>query len=121
MRHKLSSAYWSGRPVVYRLYGDGGRLFYIGSTNHLARRISEHIGWWTELIDQVKVQVFPTLEAARAAEAVAIQEEQSLINVMGTGRPAADKSWPNWTALDHARADAYSSYRAPRRHVVVSA
>lgn len=106
MRSGLSRRYWRDRYVVYRLFGDG-RLFYIGSTNDLVRRLTEHTGWWTEHVDRLRVQVFPELEVARAAERLAIQEEQPLINVISTGRPANDRSWPGWTDLDHARAEEY--------------
>jgi hypothetical protein len=94
--------YWKGRNVLYRMYDATGRLVYVGSTNNVPRRMTEHRlqAWWMAIVTKTRLQVFPTLEAARAAEAVAIQEEQPAANVVGTGRTARDKSFPLLTAAD---------------------
>lgn len=104
-----SLAFWKGRPVMYRCYDATGRLLYVGATVNLPRRMGEHrqAAWWMEIVTKFRLQVFPSLEAARAAESLAIQEEEPIANVVGTGRQAHDKSWPLWTKRDHALAEEF--------------
>lgn len=97
----INTKFLDGTPTVYRLYDGKGRLIYVGSSFRLRIRLSEHRGtWWWQMVTKAKFQVFPTVEAARAAESVAIQEEEPLCNIIGTGRQAHDKSWPLWTKAD---------------------
>lgn len=89
--------------VLYRCYDADDRLIYVGSTSSYRRRIGEHLAqsWWYSLVCRLRSEQFPTLEAARAAEKVAIQEEQPAFNTWSTGR-----SWlarrDHWTADDLA-------------------
>ena len=88
------TAWWSGakanytkwRPVVYRVFDANGRLIYIGSTRDLVSRFAQHerLSWWHELIADVTAVAYPEMDAARAAEEVAIQEEQPAFNVRHT-------------------------------------
>lgn len=96
------------RPVVYRLY-DRKRLIYVGATVDLSRRLGEHrkAAWWFPLVTRSRLQVFPDLDSARAAESVAIQEEAPMFNQLGTGRPP--KSEAHWTRRDRAMAHEFAT------------
>ena len=109
--HLGTRRYWKGRAVMYRFYDADGRLLYVGATTDLIRRTSEHrqSAWWFQLIAKTRLQVFPDLAAAKAAESVAIQEEEPIANIVGTGRQSHDKSWPKWTKRDHALAEEFST------------
>lgn len=80
---KSTRQQWVGRPVVYRCYDESGRLIYIGSTSSMWDRLTQHRydTWWTPLLAKLRMQVFPTIEAARAAERVAILHEEPAFNV----------------------------------------
>lgn len=103
--------FWRGKAVMYRCYDKTGRLLYVGSTINMPRRMSDHrqAAWWMPLVIKTRMQVFPTVEAARAAESLAIQEKTPLCNIVGTGRSASDKSFPLWTRADRAMAEAFST------------
>lgn len=74
-------------PVVYRCYA-GDHLLYIGSTGTRQARMAGHANtssWWPR-VTRTEYQDFPSLHAARAAEAIAIRtekpsENQALVNV----------------------------------------
>lgn len=104
-----AARYWKGRSVLYRFYDADGRLLYVGCTVDLARRTSEHrqMSWWFQMVTKTRLQVFVAEEAARAAEAVAIQEEQPAFNKVGTGRRLGYATWPedHWTAEDRDLAE----------------
>jgi hypothetical protein len=93
--------YWKGRPTMYRVFDRDGRLIYIGQSINLPLRISEHRSqrwWWKLLTRRIQIQVFPSQDAAKAAEKVAIQEETPVFNSMGYG------NWrdnPYWSQADH--------------------
>lgn len=91
------------RGVLYRCYDAAGRLIYVGSTASYPRRLGEHLrqSWWYGLVCRMKTESHPTLEAARAAESVAIQEEQPTFNTWDTGRPWVARR-DHWTKADHA-------------------
>jgi hypothetical protein len=64
-------------PVVYRCYGTDGDLLYIGSSANVRIRVRAHstgTRWWDE-VAQVEAEPFPTITAARLAEAQAIIAE----------------------------------------------
>lgn len=92
--------FWAGRPALYRVYDASGRLIYIGASHNLPVRFRGHElnTWWYGLIAKVRIEVHPTREAALAAEAVAIQEEQPAFNIRGNGRDWSDLS--PWTLDD---------------------
>jgi excinuclease UvrABC nuclease subunit len=93
--------FWRRRPVMYRVFDADGRLIYVGQSINLPARVSEHRSqswWWKPLAARLRIQVFPTVDAAKAAEKVAIQEEDPVFNSMGYG------DWrekPYWAAADH--------------------
>ena len=78
----------SAGPCVYRCYGGGGHLLYIGSTNNLSLRMASHrsrSSWWPEVTD-VRFQPFPAIAEARIAERLAITAEQPACNRLGVTR-----------------------------------
>lgn len=99
---KLNPEFWANRHVVYRVFDDTDRLVYVGQTNHLARRVTEHkhgSWWWSIYATRIAVQVFPIHEAAAAVERTAIQEETPVFNQRGVRRWRED---PNWSDFDRA-------------------
>ena len=76
-------------PVVYRCLDATGRLLYVGSTgNGATTRLQFHeknAAWWPDVVD-VQMEHFPTLEAARAAESLAIRTEHPAHNIAGRSR-----------------------------------
>jgi predicted GIY-YIG superfamily endonuclease len=90
----MTAARWRGAKVtyenwqyvVYRAYDADGRLIYIGSTRDVVSRFAQHEmqSWWHELVADVTTVEYPTREAVRAAEIVAIQEEQPAFNTAHT-------------------------------------
>ena len=59
-----------GRGYLYLARDAGGGVLYVGSTGDIRRRLSEHrrhSAWWPEAED-IEVDEFGTLQAARAAE-----------------------------------------------------
>lgn len=79
--------FWHGRPVLYRLYDDTGRLIYIGSTSQMPDRMSghRHLVWWLPLVAKMRVELHPTIAAARQAEREAIIAEKPAYNIKHTG------------------------------------
>lgn len=68
--------------ALYRFYGAGGTLLYIGITNSLPRRLTQHNerkAWWLGVSD-VKVEHYPSREAVLEAEKRAIIAEKPLYN-----------------------------------------
>lgn len=96
-----TQTYWKGRPALYRVFDRSGRLIYVGQSINLPQRVSEHRSqswWWKPLTKKLRVKLHPTVEAAKAAEKVAIQEERPVFNSMGYG------DWrdrPYWSPADH--------------------
>lgn len=95
-----TTEFWKNRPVMYRVFDTDDRLIYVGQSTSLPARVNEHRGqswWWKPLAQRIRVQVFPTVEAAKAAEKLAIQEETPVFNSMGYG------NWrdnPYWSEAD---------------------
>lgn len=89
-----TSPWWRGAKatyakydyVVYRVFDATGRLIYIGSTRDIVSRFAQHerLSWWHSLIADVTTSPYPSEEAVRVAEELAIQEEQPAFNVRGT-------------------------------------
>ena len=68
--------------ALYRFYGAGGTLLYIGITNALPRRLGQHHDdkpWWLG-VAEVKVEHYPNRKAVLAAEKQAIIAEKPLYN-----------------------------------------
>lgn len=93
--------YWTGRPVLYRVFDRTGRLIYVGHSINLHTRAMEHRSqswWWKPLAHRMRIQILPTVAAAKAAEKAAIREETPVFNSMGYG------NWrdrPYWSESDH--------------------
>jgi hypothetical protein len=65
------------------MYSAGGDLVYVGVTNHLPKRLTQHRNdkpWWSVVTD-VRIQHFDSRDEASAAEAVAIKDEDPLYNI----------------------------------------
>lgn len=70
--------------AVYRLYGSGGRLLYVGITNNLDVRFRFHAltkAWW-HLVERRVPDWQPDRAAARREEARAIKTELPVHNAM---------------------------------------
>jgi hypothetical protein len=73
------------KPVVYRAFDADGALLYIGSTGDLGARLYGHrcsSAWWPKHT-ALTFDEYPTLNAARAAEAEAIATEYPEHNKIG--------------------------------------
>ncbi len=76
---------------VYRCYDASDALLYIGSTECRIKRLQIHgkrTSWWPEVAD-IKIQRFPTIFEASAAERLAILAENPLHNKIPRRRGAA--------------------------------
>lgn len=94
---------WNDVFVMYRYYDSHGRLLYVGSTKNIARRDAEHRAggtgaFWYPTVARTRIQVFPTIEAARDAELLAIREEEPHYNLFGTDRRPGSRD--HWTVED---------------------
>ncbi len=84
----------TGPPAVtglYRVYDVESRLLYVGITNHLMRRTSQHEEskpWWWQ-VRRMEVEWFPTREAALYAEERAIKRERPRHNIVHSLRRSA--------------------------------
>lgn len=96
------------RTALYRLYGEGGALLYVGITHHVEQRFTEHERdkpWWPE-VETKAVEWFDTRPLALAAELRAIHDEEPRYNV--TGKPWIDARRPleaNEVAFAQLRAE----------------
>lgn len=71
-----------GRSAVYRVFGDGQQLLYIGSSERPRQRWHEHrhrTAWWPQA-RVYSLTWLPTREAAYEAEALAIAAEHPVFN-----------------------------------------
>ncbi len=77
--------------ALYRLSNDADVLLYVGVANRIEERLSEHSGtklWWSEVARR-DVEWHASRDAAQRAEAVAINAENPLYNIV---IPALDGS-----------------------------
>jgi prevent-host-death family protein len=77
------------RVALYRLIDAGGVLLYVGISDDVGRRWSQHLKqktWWPQVHRQT-VDWHPSRAAAEAAEAAAIQIEQPVHNVRHSVNP----------------------------------
>ncbi|MFC4588641.1 GIY-YIG nuclease family protein [Sphaerisporangium corydalis] len=68
--------------TLYRLYGIGDQLIYIGITENLGRRLKRHAltqRWWHRVV-RIEVELYNNRDQADAAESVAIYSENPLMN-----------------------------------------
>lgn len=70
--------------ALYRFFGIGRQLLYIGISGSLPTRLGQHAkqkDWWHEVVS-VEVQHFDTKEAVLGAEKSAIESERPAYNVV---------------------------------------
>lgn len=90
---KYTGIVGSGAYALYRLRDVTGRVLYVGVSNNVFNRLSQHAAdkrWWP-LVDPSKVTVewFETAEAVAEAEDAAIAAEQPMFNNAGVTHPAS--------------------------------
>lgn len=74
------------RTALYRLYGEGDVLLYIGITHDIEERFKRHSelkDWWPQVTRHTE-EWFADRPTAAAAELAAIKSEGALHNSMGT-------------------------------------
>ncbi|MFJ3274128.1 GIY-YIG nuclease family protein [Streptomyces sp. NPDC086776] len=74
--------------ALYRLYGAGGTLLYVGITNDTKRRFAQHAflkPWWSDVLRR-EVEWFSDRESAAHAEVRAIKDHDPVHN--GTHSPS---------------------------------
>lgn len=85
-----------GRPhILYRLRDAQGRLLYVGITWNLKVRMQGHARYgaaWFGAVASTETEEYPTREAARKAELVAIETERPAINFMDAAEHAEWKA-----------------------------
>lgn len=77
-----------GHTALYRFFGQGGDLLYVGISKRLGKRLQEHAlysPWWSEAAAH-SIEWYPSGTAAGRAERAAIREEKPAHNVMHTPR-----------------------------------
>lgn len=70
---------------VYRLFDEHGDLLYVGITDNVKTRLSQHAAvqpWWHQVVD-VKVLLVPTRKEAEQVERAAIASERPQMNIAG--------------------------------------
>jgi predicted GIY-YIG superfamily endonuclease len=68
---------------LYRLHDPQGHLLYVGIAGNPGRRFQQHArdkSWWGQ-VASVRLEHFPTREAAAAAEIAAIKKERPMHNI----------------------------------------
>ena len=83
--------------ALYRFYGDGDVLLYVGLTVHLPTRLRDHRrdkDWWIEVV-RMTVQRYPTREAVVEAERLAIMTERPRYNVQHNQSRGTAMNAPN--------------------------
>lgn len=75
-------SFWNRRHCVYRMYAADGQLLYVGVSSDILERMRSHnrlTRWWDDTA-RISVKIYPTREAALAAEVQAIHDELPLHN-----------------------------------------
>lgn len=88
---------------LYRFYSRGGTLLYVGITNNITRRVTQHDADkpWFEQAARIEVEHFDTRRQAQAREAAAIEVENPLYNIHhNRGREVADVEG-RWEFANH--------------------
>ena len=94
----------SERTALYRFYGEDDVLLYVGITNELGQRWSNHARlkpWWPEVVRQEAIWL-PTREEAAAAEVTAIKSETPRYNIAHAVVPLTPEQIRTLNALDLA-------------------
>lgn len=90
--------------ALYRFYGAGGTLLYIGITNEIPRRLKDHSRdkpWWLG-VTSIKVEHYPNRQSVLEAERRAIIAERPLYNDQHNPTPLRRiEAWD--TGLDRIR------------------
>lgn len=75
------------RTALYRWYGFDGELLYVGITNNLLRRTSQHFDSkaWMHEAATATIEHFATRDEALAAEKDAIRRERPRYNIQHNG------------------------------------
>lgn len=74
--------------ALYRFFGEGDALLYVGLTVHLPTRLVDHHDkkpWWRQ-VERMTVQWWPSREAVVAAERQAIIDEKPIHNIQHNRR-----------------------------------
>jgi predicted GIY-YIG superfamily endonuclease len=77
--------------ALYRFFGQGGQLLYIGITRDPSSRWGQHRGdkpWWFE-VQRIEIESLPDRASALKAERLAIQSEKPRYNVVHNRRTSA--------------------------------
>jgi predicted GIY-YIG superfamily endonuclease len=81
--------------ALYRFFGEGGELLYVGITNNPTRRFAQHgvkRDWWHE-VATIRMERHESREAVLAAERSAILAERPRYNVVHNGgAPVTDEA-----------------------------
>jgi predicted GIY-YIG superfamily endonuclease len=74
----------NGETHLYRFYDDSGNLLYVGVTNSLESRFSQHQKDkpWYHQVSEIKTETYPTRDAALWAERDAIKLEKPIYNII---------------------------------------
>lgn len=93
-----------GRCELYRHFDAEGRLLYVGITSSTFRRMRQHKhnSSWYEQVTRIEIERFPSREAARQAEMVAIDKEKPLFN-MWTEEKKGPKARPDAIQVDRQK------------------
>jgi predicted GIY-YIG superfamily endonuclease len=80
------------KHVLYRFYGETGKLLYIGLTENPQARFKNHRftkPWWAEVF-RIDIEHFASRDSVVAAERKAIENEWPLYNVHNKGAEPID-------------------------------
>lgn len=83
--------------VVYKLYGNGNHLLYVGMTRDLRARLKQHKReeYWRD-VKSVETEDLPDQESALEREAELIRDLSPALNVVGR------KKWPDGPTVNAA-------------------
>lgn len=99
----MADAYW-----VYRLFGEGDGLLYVGYTRNPEKRLAQHRvqkPWWPSVTRQTLTE-YATRSEARSAEKVAIAVEGPKHNIQLRPRTIApQREHATWTPVKTYRVE----------------
>lgn len=118
---------------VYRAYDESDELIYIGSTKNVATRVGQHQSvttWWTTEVARIEVDIYPTIEQARAEERKMIETTAPRRNITyskinrptrARDRQEAEIINPDAYALSVTREDGWWMIRVPELDLLTQA